>query len=163
MAIKIIVTGGTIDKRYNQFNCALDFSDTHIPEMFKQAKCKNNYNIRTVIMKDSLDMNDNDRRKVLKECLKSKENKIIITHGTDTMVKTAKFLANKIKNKTVVLFGSMVPYSFGKSDAMFNLGFATGVVQLLPYGVYVAMNGQIFNLDNVKKNRKVGQFEKSKK
>lgn len=163
MSIKIIVTGGTIDKKYNQLNGELDFSETHIFEMLKLAKCKNNCDVKVVIMKDSLDMNNQDRQKVLKECLKLKEKKIIITHGTDTMVETAKVLAGKIKNKTIVLFGAMVPYSFGKSDAMFNLGFATSAVQLLPQGVYVAMNGQIFNWNNVKKNLKAGEFVKIKK
>lgn len=163
MPIKIIITGGTIDKKYNQLNGRLDFSETHIFEMLKLAKCNNDYGVKVAIMKDSLDMNDQDRQKVLKECLKSKEDKIIITHGTDTMVETAKVLAKKIKNKTIVLFGAMIPYSFGKSDAMFNLGFATSAVQLLPHGVYVAMNGQIFDWNNVKKNKKAGEFMKIKK
>lgn len=163
MSIKIIVTGGTIDKKYNQFSGELDFSETHIFEMLKLAKCKNNCDVKVVIMKDSLDINNQDRQKVLKECLKSKKDKIIITHGTDTIVETAKVLANKIKNKTIVLFGAMIPYSFGKSGAMFNLGFATSAVQLLPHGVYVAMNGQIFNWNNVKKNKKIGEFVKIKK
>jgi len=161
MAIRILITGGTIDKEYNQLNGELIFTKSHLPEMLKQAKCKVAIELETVVLKDSLYMDDSDREKILQRCKDCKEDKIVITHGTDTMIETAKVVGGgNIKNKTIVLLGAMVPYTFGNSDALFNLGCAIAAVQFLPKGVYITMNGKIFSWDNVRKNKKIGEFEK---
>jgi L-asparaginase len=110
-------------------------------------------------MIDSLEMTDTDREMIAAQCNKAEEEKIIITHGTDTMSDTARMLAGLVHNKTVVLTGAMIPYKFGSSDGLFNLGSALAFVQAMPRGVYVAMNGRIFNWDNVRKNKKTGEFE----
>jgi len=159
MPIKILVTGGTFDKEYNEINGALYFKDTHINEMLKLGRCRLETNLRTVLMLDSLDMTDADRQLILAHCQKAPENKIVITHGTDTMVETARVLAPNIKDKTIVLTGAMIPYAFGSSDGLFNLGSALSFVQALPPGVYIAMNGKYFAWDNVRKNRERGEFE----
>ena len=127
--------------------------------MLKQSRCNAEIEIKFLMAKDSLLMDDKDRSKVLEECRKSKEEKIIITHGTDTLVETAKTLGKSIRNKTIVLLGAMVPYNQKNSDALFNLGAAVSAVQILPMGVYISMNGKIFNWDNVKKNRELKRFE----
>lgn len=157
--IKLFVTGGTFDKEYNEIKGELFFKDTHVPEMLKMGRCKVQIDIRTLMMIDSLDMNEDDRKIILENCKNSKENKILITHGTDTMIDTAKVLASQINNKTIVLTGAMVPYKFGSSDGLFNLGSALAFVQTLPNGVYIAMNGKYFQWNKVKKNRYLGEFE----
>jgi len=162
MAIKIIVTGGTFDKEYNELNGELFFRKTHLFEMLNLGRCRVPYKVKILMMIDSLYMKNKDRLKILKECIKSKENNIVITHGTDTMVETAKVLGKKIKNKTIVLTGAMVPYKFGSSDGMFNLGSAISFCQTLPPGVYIAMNGRYFNWYNVRKNKNKGEFEELK-
>jgi L-asparaginase len=159
MSIRIFVTGGTFDKEYNELNGELFFRDTHMPEMLKLGRCKLEVSIRTLMMIDSLDMTPADREIILENCKKTKEDKIVITHGTDTMVKTATILAKEITDKTIVLTGAMIPYKFGSSDGLFNLGSVLSFVQALPHGVYVAMNGKYFPWDNVRKNRKTGTFE----
>ncbi len=159
MPIKILVTGGTFDKEYNEINGALYFKDTHINEMLKLGRCRLEINMRTVMMIDSLDMTEADRRLILENCKKAPEDKIVITHGTDTMVETAKMLGENINGKTIVLTGAMIPYAFGSSDGLFNLGSALSFVQALPPGVYIAMNGKYFAWDNVRKNRERGEFE----
>jgi L-asparaginase len=159
MPIKILITGGTFDKEYDEINGTLYFKNTHVPAMLKQGRCRLDSHLRTVMMIDSLEMTDADREIILENCRKSPEDKIVITHGTDTMVETAKFLAQGIKDKTIVLTGAMVPYAFGSSDGMFNLGSALSFVQILPPGVYIAMNGKYFSWDNVRKNRERGEFE----
>ena len=159
MSIRIFVTGGTFDKEYNELDGKLFFKDTHLSEMLKLGRCRVNVDIRTLMLIDSLEMTDDDRRSILDQCRKAKEDKIIITHGTDTMESTAKVLGAAINNKTVVLTGAMVPYKFGSSDGLFNLGSAIAFVQSLAPGVYVAMNGRYFAWDNVKKNQKTGEFE----
>lgn len=159
MPVKIFVTGGTFDKEYNELDGKLFFKDTHLPEMLRLGRCRVNVDIRTLMLIDSLEMTDDDRQSILEQCKKAKEKKIVITHGTDTMESTAKVLGAAIKDKTVVLTGAMVPYKFGSSDGLFNLGSALAFVQTLPPGVYVAMNGRYFTWDNVKKNRKTGEFE----
>jgi L-asparaginase len=159
MPIRIFITGGTFDKEYNELNGSLFFKDTHLPEMLKLGRSRVNVDIRTLMMIDSLEMNDDDRKLIATHCLKSKENKIIITHGTDTMSDTAKVLAQLVKDKTVVITGAMIPYKFGSSDGLFNLGSALAFVQTLPNGIYVAMNGKYFNWDNVRKNKLTGEFE----
>lgn len=162
MKIRIFVTGGTFDKEYNELNGSLFFKDTHLPEMLTLGRSRVPVDIRTLMMIDSLDMNEADRETIAQNCVKTGEDKIIITHGTDTMVETAQVLAKKVKNKTIVLVGAMVPYKFGSSDGLFNLGSALAFVQTLPAGVYIAMNGRYFKWDNVRKNRKVGEFEEIK-
>ncbi len=162
MAIRIFITGGTFDKEYNELNGELFFKDTHIPELLKLGRSRVMANVRTLMMIDSLEMTDNDRNLISENCIKSEEDKIIITHGTDTMAETAKVLAEKIKNKTIVLTGAMIPYKFGSSDGLFNMGSALAFVQSIPHGVYIAMNGRYFHWDNVRKNKQTGEFEEVK-
>ncbi len=163
MSIRIYVTGGTFDKEYDEINGQLYFKDTHIREMLDLGRCRLDVQIRTIMMVDSLEMSDADRSLIIENCRKSSENKIIITHGTDTMVDTACLLAEHVKDKTIVLTGAMIPYAFGSSDGLFNLGSALSFVQVLPPGVYIAMNGRCFEWDNVKKNRDLGRFEQLKR
>jgi len=158
MTIKILITGGTFDKEYNSLNGQLFFEKTHVHEMLRLGRSRLNIKIKTVMMIDSLSMTDSDRKTILKECQNSKEDKILITHGTDTMVETAKYLGKYIKNKTIVLTGAMVPYAFGSSDGLFNLGSALAFLQTLPQGVYISMNGKYFHFDNVRKNKQTGLF-----
>jgi len=160
LAIRILITGGTFDKEYDEISGRLYFKDTHLAEMLQLGRCRVDVQIRTVMMIDSLDMTENDRRLILRNCQEVPETQIVITHGTDTMVETARILAESIQEKTIVLTGAMIPYAFGSSDGLFNLGGALSVVQVLPPGVYIAINGQVFNWYEVKKNRKLGVFEK---
>jgi len=162
MAIKILVTGGTFDKEYDEIKEQLSFTETHLPQMLKLGRCKVDVNIRTIMLIDSLNMTEEDRQIILENCKKSEEERIVITHGTSTMSETAKFLGKSIKNKTIVLTGAMSPYAFGSSDGLFNLGCAITFAQTLPHGVYIAMNGRYFNWDNVRKNEKLGVFEEIK-
>lgn len=159
MPIRIIVTGGTFDKEYNMIDGSLHFKETHLPEILKLGRCTVDYSLRTVMMVDSLEMTDDDRELIANSASKCKQNKIIITHGTDTMTETAHFLANKNINKTIVLLGAMIPYKFGASDALFNLGSAIAYVQTLPPGVYITMNGKFHKWNEVMKNKKTGFFE----
>ncbi len=163
MPIKIFITGGTFDKEYDEINGALYFKDTHVPEMLKRGRCRLDIHLLPIMMIDSLEMTGADRQIILENCRKSVEEKIVITHGTDTMVETAEALGREIKDKTIVLTGAMVPYAFGSSDGLFNLGSALSFVQALPTGVYIAMNGRYFNWDNVRKNRERGEFEEISK
>jgi len=159
MTIKLIITGGTFDKEYNELTGKLFFRETHLHEMLRLGRSRVAVKAKTLLMIDSLFMTAAHRRKVLSECLAAKEKRIVITHGTDTMPETARLLGRNIKDKTVVLTGAMVPYKFGSSDGMFNLGSALSFAQTLPAGVYIAMNGMYFNWDNVRKNRAKGEFE----
>ena len=159
MKIKIIITGGTFDKEYNEITGQLFFKDTHLPEMLRLGRWMTKINIETAMMMDSLEMTDVDRDKILLHCKNAKENYIVITHGTDTMPETAKYLSGKITGKTIVLTGAMVPYKFGSSDGLFNLGSALAFVQTLTPGVYIVMNGKYFHADEVRKNKKKGVFE----
>ncbi len=162
MSIRIFITGGTFDKEYNELNGQLYFKDTHINELLKLGRCRVDVDIRTLMMLDSLEMTDDDRQLIARQCQNSDEDKIIITHGTDTMAETAAVLAKEISDKTIVLTGAMIPYKFGSSDGLFNLGSALAFVQALPKGVYVAMNGRYFTWDNVRKNKQTGGFEEIK-
>ena len=159
MAIRIFVTGGTFDKEYNELEGTLYFKNTHLQEMLDLGRCKVKVDVRTLMMVDSLEMTDADRHLIVEQCRKTKEDKIIITHGTDTMEVTANVLGQSVENKTIVITGAMIPYKFGSSDGLFNLGSALAFVQTLPTGVYIAMNGRHFQWNNVRKNRKTGQFE----
>lgn len=159
--MKVIITGGTIDKQYNHLNGELVLKDSSIIEMLIQSRISVETDIETLMLKDSLEMNDQDRRLVSQACNNSKDKQIIITHGTDTMVETAHTIAADLaQDKIVVLLGAMVPHHFKGSDALFNLGCAITAVQLLPSGVYITMNGRVFNYRDVKKNRELGYFEK---
>jgi L-asparaginase len=158
MNIRIFITGGTFDKEYNELNGELFFKDTHMPEMLKLGRNRVPVDISTLMMIDSLQMTDADRESIAMHCIEASSDKIVITHGTDTMVDTAKKLAGRAPGKTIVLTGAMIPYKFGSSDGLFNLGSALGLVQALPPGVYVAMNGRWFNWDNVWKNKQTGEF-----
>ena len=157
--VRIIATGGTFDKEYNELNGALFFHETHVPEMLRLGRCLLPVEVSSVMLMDSLDMTDADRDRIAAACADAPENRIVITHGTDTMVETAVHLAARFSGKTVVLTGAMVPYKFGSSDGMFNLGSALAFVQTLDPGVYVAMNGRCFTWDRVRKNRDRGVFE----
>lgn len=159
MAIRVFVTGGTFDKEYNEIDGTLFFKDSHINELLALGRCKQDVISTTLMMVDSLEMNDGDRQTILDNCRRCQDNQIIITHGTDTMVETAKVLGQANLPKTIVLTGAMIPFKFGSSDGLFNMGCAIGFVQALKSGVYVAMNGRVFNWDNVRKNRKRGEFE----
>jgi L-asparaginase len=162
MNIKIFVTGGTFDKEYDEIEGKLFFRDTHLPEMLKLGHCKVELDIRTLMMIDSINMKDPDRAIIMQNCRNAEEERIVITHGTDTMVETARLLGAAIKDKTIVLTGAMIPYRFGSSDGLFNLGSALAFVQTLPHGVYVTMNGRFFTYDNVVKNKQLGMFEELK-
>src|SRR5882724_8926343 len=159
MSIRILVTGGTFDKDYNEITGKLYFKDTHIAEMLRLGRSQVEVTIRTVMMIDSLEMTDTDRTLIVQNCLQSEEDRIVVTHGTDTMTDTAAAIARATSGKTVVLTGAMIPYAFGSSDGLFNLGSALSFAQILPAGVYIAMNGQSFSWDRVRKNRERGEFE----
>jgi len=159
MAILILVTGGTFDKEYNELTGELFFKDTHLQEMLKLGRNLAPIRPYTLMMADSLQLTEADRQTIVDYCKAAEETEIIITHGTDTMVETAKKLAAQIADKTIVLTGAMIPYKFGSSDGLFNLGSALAFVQTLPQGVYVAMNGCYFNANNVRKNKQDGIFE----
>ncbi len=162
MSVRIIVTGGTFDKEYNELEGTLFFKQTHVPEMLTLARNKVVVAITNLMMIDSLEMTDKDREHILHACRSSPEERIVITHGTDTMEITARVLGHAALGKTVVLTGAMIPYKFGSSDGFFNLGSALAFAQALPHGVYIAMNGRYFTWDNVKKNKKAGVFEEKK-
>jgi L-asparaginase len=159
MKIRLLVTGGTFDKEYNELEGTLFFKDTHVREMLGLGRCRLDLEVRTLMMIDSLEMTEADRRAVADACLSAAESRIVITHGTDTMVDTAKAIAARTIDKTIVLTGAMVPYAFGSSDGLFNLGSALSFAQTLPAGVYIAMNGRAFPWDDVRKNRESGIFE----
>jgi L-asparaginase len=159
MSIRIFITGGTFDKEYNELTGELFFKETHLPEMLARSRSTLEVTVRTLMMIDSLNMTGEDRDLIAGQCRAAAEDRIIITHGTDTMAVTAVALAEKVKGKTIVLTGAMIPYKFGSSDGFFNLGSALAFVQSLPPGVYVAMNGRYFDSGNVRKNKQTGQFE----
>ncbi len=159
MGIRVFVTGGTFDKQYDERRGTLDFRDTHVPEMLRLGRCRLEVAVRTLMMVDSLDMTDEDRATIVEHCQRCAETQIVITHGTDTMAETARALGEADLGKTIVLTGAMVPYAFGSSDGLFNLGSALSLAQVLSTGVYVAMNGRFFGWDDVRKNREAGFFE----
>lgn len=159
MAIRIFITGGTFDKEYNELTGQLYFKDTHLHELLEMGRNSVDAEIRTLMMIDSLEMTDGDRELIAHQCNHCEETSIVITHGTDTMTETAKYLAEKVTNKTIVLTGAMIPIKFGSSDGLFNLGSALAFSQTLSPGVYVAMNGRYFHWDNVRKNKETGVFE----
>lgn len=158
-AIRIIITGGTFDKQYDELRGELTFKQTHLPEIVRYTRCTVPIELEINQLIDSLDMRDQNRERILDSCRRSVEDRIIITHGTDTMTETARLIGEARLGKTIVLTGAMVPYAVSGSDAVFNLGCAVAAVQLLPHDVYIAMNGNLFRWDNVRKNRERGVFE----
>ena len=157
--IRVFVTGGTFDKTYDEIRGRLSFGDSHVPEMLRLGRSRVELTVENLMMIDSLDMTDDDRARIVTRCAECIEREIVVTHGTDTMVETARALADGVADKTVVLTGAMIPYAFGSSDGLFNLGSALSFAQVLPPGVYVAMNGRHFRWDAVRKNRDTGTFE----
>jgi L-asparaginase len=159
MSLRIIATGGTFDKHYDELTGSLGFAESHLPAVIARSRMTIKVVLEQLPLLDSLDMQDRDRQRVLGACLEAPEQAIVIVHGTDTMKDTAAVLGAAALGKTIVFTGAMIPYEIANSDAMFNLGFATGVAQVLPAGVYVAMNGQVFAWDNVTKNKAAGVFQ----
>ena len=159
--IRVFITGGTFDKEYDERNGRLFFKDTHVREMLQSGRCLVDVEVRTLMMVDSLDMDDEDRAVILGQCRKCPSERIVVTHGTDTMEVTARLLGEAITDKTVILTGAMIPFAFGSSDGLFNLGSALAFAQSLPHGIYVAMNGRCFRWDNVRKNKDAGVFEET--
>ena len=158
----ILVTGGTFDKEYDELDGTLSFRATHVPEMLRLGRCRLPVRVKTLMMVDSLDMRPADRRRILTACRKAPEKRIVVTHGTDTMVETARLLGRSIKGKTVVLTGAMVPYKFGSSDGLFNLGSALSFVQALPTGGPIALNGLVLPWDDALKDRAKGLFKRAR-
>ena len=163
MALKILITGGTFDKEYDEIKGSLYFKETHMTEILELGRSRVDVNIEKLMLIDSLDMTPSQRELIVNKCIESEEDQIVITHGTDTMTITGKMLAEKKMDKTIVLTGAMIPYKFGSSDGLFNLGGAIAYAQSLPSGVYIAMNGQFFEWDKVEKNREKGVFESIKR
>lgn len=161
MSIRIIVTGGTFDKEYDELTGSLRFRETHLPEMLRRGRSMLEVQVDVLMMIDSLEMLHHHRQQIVEACVRVPESRIVITHGTDTMAETAQVLAAAVPGKTIVLTGAMVPYAFGSSDGLFNLGSALSFAQTLPAGVYLAMNGRYFAAGHVMKNREVGVFEES--
>ncbi len=159
--IRVLVTGGTFDKEYDEIHGRLFFKDSHLPEMLALGRAKLPLEVRTLMMVDSLDMTEADRTLIAEQCRATPGSRIVITHGTDTMAETARFIAERVQDKTIVLTGAMVPYKFGSSDGLFNLGSALAFVQTLPPGVYVAMNGRCLPAARVYKNKQSGIFEET--
>jgi len=159
MPVRILITGGTFDKEYDEITGKLYFKDTHMREILDLGRSKLEVKIRTLMLLDSLEMTDHDRDVILDNCRRVSENQIVITHGTDTMTETGKVIANEKLEKTIILTGAMIPYKFGSSDGLFNFGVALPFAQALPHGVYIAMNGRYFDWNKVEKNKKTGVFE----
>ena len=160
-AIRIIITGGTFDKHYDEIRGILTFKDTHLPEILKYVRCSLPIELELNQLIDSLDMHLANRLKILESCRRAPESRIVVTHGTDTMIETGRILGEAGLGKSIALTGAMVPYSFTASDAVFNLGCAITAVQLQPPGVYVTMNGRVFPWDRVRKHRETGTFEEA--
>ena len=161
--IKIFATGGTFDKEFNEINGELFFKETNLYQLLQLGRSQLNVKIETLMMVDSLKMTESEKNYIVDKCKKEKTNRIIITHGTDTMVDTARLIAKKIKDKTIILTGAMIPIKFGSSDGLFNLGSALSFIQVIEPGVYITMNGRYFKWDNVRKNKKLGIFERISK
>ncbi len=162
MNLCIIATGGTFDKRYDPINGELGFADSVIPAALARARMNAEVDFVALLAMDSLDMHDQHRRQISDACASAPQQHIVIVHGTDTAQQTAQVIAQAAHQKTIVLTGAMVPYEIDGSDALFNLGFAMAAAQLLPAGVYIAMNAQVFPWDDVRKNRQAGRFERNR-
>jgi len=159
--IRVLVTGGTFDKEYNELSGSLYFKDTHLREMLRLGRCQLDLEVRVLMMIDSTVMTDVDRELILRSCTDASDERVVVTHGTDTLSDTARFLGERVQDQTIILTGAMVPYTFGSSDGLFNLGSALAFAQSKPHGVYVAMNGRCFDWHNVRKNKATGRFEET--
>jgi L-asparaginase len=159
MRIRLLVTGGTFDKEYNEITGDLFFKSTHVPEILRDGRCTLEVTVTELMMVDSRDMDDSHRKAIFKECLLAKEDRIVITHGTDGIVETAQFLASRRLDKALILTGAIIPFAFGISDSPFNLGSALAFVQVVSPGVYVVMNGRLFDIGNVRKDPETGTFQ----
>jgi len=159
--IKIFITGGTFDKEYNELSGELYFNNSHMYKLLELGRCRLDVDIETLMMVDSMEMSKIERDCIVQKCIEEPLKQIVITHGTDTMVDTAHMLTDAINDKTIILTGAMIPVKFGSSDGLFNMGSALSFVQALPSGVFIAMNGQVFNQENVQKNKKLGIFEET--
>lgn len=157
--LRLLVTGGTFDKRYDELNGTLAFGESHVQDVLARGRCRLDLAIEVLMLKDSLELTDADRARIVAAAKASPEDRIVVTHGTDTMVESGRALAAADLGRTVVLTGAMIPYVFGSSDGLFNLGSALSFAQVLPPGVYVAMNGHCFPWNDVRKNRDLGVFE----
>lgn len=160
--MKLLITGGTIDKEYNPITGKLELSASQIIGALSQGGCHVNFDIEQVFLEDSLDISDAQREEILNHVLNGNDDQILITHGTDTMVNTAQLLSLYVSDKTIVLTGSMIPYKVVNSDALFNLGAAIVGVQCLPPGVYICMHGKIFEHNKVSKVSAAGEFHSKK-
>ena len=158
--VTILTTGGTIDKVYFDANSDFEIGDTLLPELLADANIHDGYSLREVIRKDSLDVTEDDRELIARAVSQTSAKRILITHGTDTMTQTAQAL-KAVEGKTIVLFGAMQPARMRRSDTVFNLGFAWAAVSLLPEGVYIAMNGEVFEAGAVRKNLQAKRFERA--
>lgn len=157
--IRIIITGGTFDKHYDEIRGELTFRSTHLPQIIERVRVTVPVELEIEQLIDSLEMDDSLRCEVVASCRQANESRIIVTHGTDTMTETARLLSEADLEKTIILTGAMIPFAFTGSDAEFNLGCAFAAVQILPHGVYIAMNGRIFREGTVRKNTSLGVFE----
>ena len=160
MAVRLFITGGTFDKEYDEIEGRLYFKSTHVHEMLERGRCRLDVVVEELFLIDSLELGDADRQRILERCRDASEDQIVITHGTDTLVDTARVLGEAQLPKTLVLTGAMIPWAFGSSDGLFNLGSALSFAQALPHGVYVAMNGRWFPWNDVTKKKSLGIFER---
>lgn len=161
--IRLLITGGTFDKQYDELTGTLAFRETNVSQVLARGRCRLDLAVEVLMLKDSLDLTDADRERIVRAAADCAESQVVLTHGTDTMVQTAAVLAAGVSGKSIVITGAMIPFAFGSSDGLFNLGSALSFVQVLPPGVYVAMNGRCFPWDNVRKNREEGVFERVRK
>jgi L-asparaginase len=159
MTIRILVTGGTFDKEYDELTGQLYFKGTHIREMLERGRCRLDVHVEVLMMRDSLELSDDHRAQILAATRDCAEQSVVITHGTDTMVETARVIAAAALPKTVILTGAMIPWAFGSSDGLFNLGSALSFAQALPHGVWIAMNGRVLPWNDARKDRSTGTFE----
>lgn len=159
MNVCVIAAGGTFEKHYDEIAGKLGFGASVLPEVIDRCRISQPVRLAQLPLLDSLDMQDEDRQRVLQACMAAPEPALVVVHGTDTMPETARLLGQAGLGKTVVITGAMIPYEIAGSDALFNFGMAFGLAQTLPAGVYIAMSGQVFSWDNVRKNREQGVFE----
>lgn len=162
MSYCVIAAGGTFDKHYDEIAGKLGFGASVLPTVIAQSRIAQPVRLELLPLLDSLDMQDVDRLRILDACRRAPEQRIVVIHGTDTMPETARVLGSAGLAKTIVLTGAMIPYEVANSDALFNFGMAVGVAQVLPAGVHVAMSGQVFAWDNVRKDRTLGLFQSLK-
>lgn len=159
MTLRVIASGGTFDKHYDEIAGKLSFGPGHLADVIRRARITVPVELEELPFLDSLEMKDPDRQRILAAASKSTETSIVVIHGTDTMRETAEVLGNAKLDKTIVLTGAMIPYEIANSDALFNFGYACAAAQILPAGVYVAMNGRVFGWNKVEKNRAAGVFQ----